>query len=64
MSKEVYSIRKTMTQGGKVVHVLMTNGNSEILEMSDKTEAEKLVSILNANSDSGWSYSVIVIKNI
>ena len=36
--------------------------NSEILEISSKSEAEKFVNILNENSDSGWMYEMIEVK--
>ncbi len=41
---------------GKKINVLMTNGQSEIMEFNKKEEAEKITSFLNENSDSGWLY--------
>jgi hypothetical protein len=62
MSKEVYVIKKTMRKSdGKKLHILMTNGQSEILEMKNKNVAKKFIEVLNENSDSGWSYSLHVI---
>jgi len=64
MSKEVYVIKKTMRKSdGKKLHILMTNGQSEILEMKNKNVAKKLIGVLNENSDSGWSYSLHVISS-
>ena len=47
---------------GKKTHVLLTNSQSELLELETIEEATKLVNILNHNSDSGWIYEVIEIK--
>lgn len=47
---------------GKKTHVLLTNSHSEILELEYIEEAQRLVGILNQNSDSGWLYEVIEIK--
>ena len=47
---------------GKKTHVLLTNSQSEILELTSINEANNLVDILNQNSDSGWVYEVIEIK--
>jgi len=64
MKNEVYVVKKVMVlPNGKKNHIFMTNGNSEVLEMDDKDDAKKLVKILNENSDSGWDYEIVVIKN-
>lgn len=47
---------------GKKTHVLLTNSQSEILDLDSKEEAENLISILNQNSDSGWVYEIIEVK--
>ena len=47
---------------GKKTHVLLTNSQSEILDLDSTEEAENLVSILNQNSDSGWIYEIIEVK--
>ena len=47
---------------GKKTHVLLTNSQSEVLEIESKEEAENLVSILNGNSDSGWVYELMEVK--
>ena len=57
-----YLIKKKMTnESGKVVHVLLNNGSSEILEFGEHEldKAEKMVEVLNANTDSGWKYELI-----
>ena len=59
MSK-IYTIKKKMLNGnGQFIHVLLTNGQSEILELTNEKEAKQLVEILNTNSDSGWVYSLM-----
>jgi len=64
MENEVYVIKKVMVlPNGKKNHIFMTNGDSEVLEMDNKDDAKKLVKILNENSDSGWVYELVVIKN-
>lgn len=64
MKNEVYVVKKVMVlPNGKKNHIFMTNGDSEVLEMDDKDDAKKLVKILNENSDSGWDYEIVVIKN-
>jgi hypothetical protein len=58
-----YVIKKIMADAkGKKTHVLLTNSQSEILELEYIEEAQRLVGILNQNSDSGWLYEVIEIK--
>ena len=60
--ENVYVIRKIMSDKyGKKINVLMTNGQSEIMEFSKKEEAERVASFLNENSDSGWIYLPIGI---
>lgn len=43
-------------------HVLLLDSQSEVLEIKSKSEADKLVTILNLNSDSGWVYEIIEVK--
>jgi len=60
-----YVIKKIMADAkGKKTHVLLTNSQSEILELNSLNKAEDLVNILNQNSDSGWVYEVIEIRNL
>lgn len=47
---------------GNKTHVLLTDWHSEILEIESEDEAQKLTSILNCNSDSGWVYEIMEIK--
>ena len=57
----VYCIKKEMVdKKGNKVHVLMTDGSSEILEL-DKETAKKMEEVLNANTDSGWKYKAIKV---
>jgi hypothetical protein len=56
-----YLIKKKMTnQNGKVQHVLLTDGSSQIWELTDKEKAEKIVDVMNANTDNGCEYELIV----
>ncbi len=60
--KSVYVIKKVMINlEGKRVHVIMTDNHSEILELPYKNIAQKMVDVMNANTDSGWFYEVIEI---
>ena len=54
-----------MNEHGKIVHVLLTDGSSEILEFkeNEKDKATKIVEVLNANTDSGWFYEMIKTGN-
>jgi len=62
MGKEVYAIKKTMINAnGKKIYILLTNGHSEILETKNKNIVDKMVVVLNENSDSGCKYEVITI---
>ena len=64
MSKIVYVIKKIMVGAdGKKMYVLMTDNHSEILELTQKSMADKMAEVMNANSDSGWFYEVIEITN-
>ena len=61
-NKNIYVIKKVMINlEGKRVHVLMTDNHSEILELPYKNIAQKMVDVMNANTDSGWFYEVIEI---
>jgi hypothetical protein len=55
-----YCIKKIMEYNGKTQHVLLIDGD-EVLEFKHKDEAEKLVSVLNNNTDSGWVYEIVPI---
>ena len=60
----MFLIKKTMVNQatGKTTHVLMTNGQSEILEIPQDNVAHKLCEVMNENSDSGHSYEVIDVN--
>lgn len=62
VDKKVYAIKKTIIKAnGKKQHIFLTNGHSEILETSNKNVANKLVEVLNENSDNGCRYELITI---
>lgn len=56
----IYVIKKTFIKENKKRYVFLTNGHSEILEVSED-EANKLVDVLNENSDNGCEYEVLPI---
>ncbi len=58
-----YIIKKIMSDvKGNKKHVLLLDSQSEVLEMKSESEANKLIKILNLNSDSGWVYEIIVVR--
>jgi len=63
MTDESYMIKKIFNSNGKKTHVLMTNGNSEVLESNNKNKIEEMIHILNDNTDSGCVYELITIIN-
>ena len=59
-SDGTFKILKTMVEeNDKTTFVLMNDGYGEILTLYSWAEATKLVDMLNANSDSGWEYSIV-----
>lgn len=64
MDKYTYVIKKSMVgNNGKKIHVLMTDGHTEILELPYENIANKMVEVLNDNTDNGCYYEVIKINN-
>ena len=54
-----YNIMKVMTDAnGKPVHVLLTDGLSQILTINNQKKAMEMVKVFNENSDSGWRYEL------
>mgnify|MGYP004395175219 FL=1 len=54
-----YNIMKIMTDAnGKPVHVLLTDGLSQILHITNQKKAMEMVKVFNENSDSGWRYEL------
>ena len=53
-----FNIVKTIIQDNKKLHVLLTNGVSEIMEIDTREIAENMCKIFTENSDSGWKYNV------
>jgi hypothetical protein len=54
-----YNIVKVMVdEKGKILHILLTDGLSEILEIDEISYAMNMVKVLNENSDSGWDYQL------
>lgn len=58
--KDMYVILKHINnkKTGKNLPVILIDNQAEILEFETVYEAEKLCDILNANTDSGHSYTV------
>lgn len=64
MSEDSFMIKKVMVDSrGKKTHVLLTNGQSEILEVKHENIVKNLINVLNENSDSGWTYELVRVKN-
>ena len=54
-----YNIIKIMKgKDNKPLHVLLTDGISQILEIKNEKQAKKMVKMFNENSDSGWKYEL------
>ena len=54
-----YNIVKIMTDAnGKPVHVLLNDGLSQILHITNHKKAMEMVKVFNENSDSGWRYEL------
>ena len=64
MSTESYMIKKTLNDDkGNKRYVLMTDGQSQVLELTDIKIATKFKDVLNENTDSGCKYEIITVKN-
>tara|TARA_R100001509_G_scaffold118480_1_gene72922 strand:- start:5 stop:211 length:207 start_codon:yes stop_codon:yes gene_type:complete len=64
MKEDSFMIKKVMVDSrGKKTHVLLTNGQSEILEVKHENIVKNLINVLNENSDSGWTYELVRVKN-
>tara|TARA_R110000787_G_scaffold62612_5_gene141442 strand:+ start:836 stop:1030 length:195 start_codon:yes stop_codon:yes gene_type:complete len=54
-----YNIVKIMTDSrGKQIHVLLTDGLSQIWTISGESKAKEMIIIMEGNSDSGWKYEL------
>lgn len=53
MGTKIYNIIKRFSNG---TEVRMTDGTSEVLTIAQKNVAQKMVDVLNANTDSGCHY--------
>ena len=64
MSTESYMIKKTINDNkGEKRYVLMTDGQSQVLELTDIKMVTTIKNILNENTDSGCKYEIITVKN-
>ena len=64
MGEESYMIKKILRSNvGKKTHVLMTDGQSQVLEFTDKSITTHFICILNENTDNGCEYEIIIVKN-
>ena len=48
---------------GNKRYVLMTDGQSEVLELTNIKIATQFKDVLNENTDSGCKYEIITVKN-
>lgn len=55
-AKSYCIIKKVRQSNGQVLNVIMIDSSHEVLEFSDREEAENWAKILTENSDSGWEY--------
>jgi len=54
-----YNIVKIMKDAkGKPIHILLTDGLSQILEIKSEKKATAMVKMFNENSDSNWIYEL------
>jgi len=52
-----YNIVKEMIdQTGKKSYILLTDGLSQIWEVKNEKEAQRIAKMMTENSDSGWVY--------
>ena len=51
-------IKEIQNQRGMKVHVILTNGQSEIWEFDTYDEADRMRTIFQNNSDSGYKYTI------
>ena len=52
-------VKKIKQQNGVEIPVLILNGESEVLEFTEKQKAEKMRDVFQKNSDSGHVYAVV-----
>ena len=57
-AKSYCIIKKIVLPNNQTVNVIMIDSSHEVLEFSDRQEAENWAKILTENSDSGWEYIV------
>ena len=57
-NKSYVIVKILQTRRGKPQHVILIDGNNEILEFDDKSEAEYIANIFETNSDKGFIYYV------
>ena len=54
-----YNIVKEMIdQTGKKSYILLTDGLSQIWEVKNEKEAQRIAKMMTENSDSGWVYKI------
>ena len=59
MKKESFIIIKEIEQpNGKILPVIMLDGQSTVWEFDSKSGAQKMADRLSFNSDSGWTYKI------
>ena len=49
-------IKEMIDQTGKKSYVLLTDGLSQIWEVKNEKEAQRIAKMMTENSDSGWVY--------
>lgn len=56
--KSYVIVKILQRKNGKPQHVLLVDTNNEILELSNKIEADNLANIFEMNSEQGFTYYV------
>ena len=51
-------IKEIKSDNGKVLHVVLLDSHSDVMEFDTMEEADKMAAVLNVNSDSGHTYRV------
>ena len=51
-------IKELKLENGNVQHVILLDGGAEVLEFSTWEEADRIATLFETNSDSGYKYRV------
>jgi hypothetical protein len=57
-------IKEIKSDNGKVLPVILLDSQADVMEFDNREEADKMVAVLNINSDSGHTYRTKKIGEI